>query len=472
MRFNHDPGVWLRQNRSNTIEMSTSSDEQPISSLLVVWVLMIPLIYLASRGQLWFQAENTAQGLVDMSGVSLPDQSGKNILITGSMLAVMSICCFKWSREIARACSQASLLIALAAWATASCVWSQFPSFSFKMGMYLVVNTAFGLFLYRRFTQLQQMRLFYLLGWICLALSYALCLFFPQFGFDATAALGGDAWRGMYTYKNSCAMTTTFLLSVGLFLPTKSIAAKIGKLAFNVLSIVLIYFTQSRTGWVVLIFLLAYLFATKVGAIFDGANRTALLLLEIFIAVPVVTVLYIDREALTYLIGKDPTLSGRSDIWKAVLVAISNRPILGYGYMGFFHGLEGASVNLTLASGWSVSAAHNGFLDVWVMLGAVGLALLVAAFARACKDTFICLRAEYSPYLAWCGSVILLLIVTNMDERAAVVPNDLIWVFCVISCAGVADGAKRIRASTETYALRGGTIKRDALVAPVTHGSL
>src|SRR5271163_4049141 len=184
MRSTDDQNVRLRQDKAGACQMSTTAPEQSVSSLIVVWILMLPLIYLASRGQFWFQAGDTVQGMLDLSGVSAVDQSGKNFLITASMSAIVLINCFLWIRQLRSTLQQASILIALAVWAIASCLWSQFPVVSLKNSIYFAINTIFALFLYRRFTQLQQMRLFYVLGWICLILSYALCLFFPRFGFD------------------------------------------------------------------------------------------------------------------------------------------------------------------------------------------------------------------------------------------------------------------------------------------------
>lgn len=83
--------------------------------------------------------------------------------------------------------------------------------------------------------------------------------------------------------------------------------------------------------------------------------------------------------------GKDPTLTSRTDIWAGVIDAIGRRPLTGYGVGGVW--VDQAS-NVTKAIQRSlefvVFHSHNGFLEVALQLGLVGLALfLVLLFSAA-----------------------------------------------------------------------------------------
>jgi O-antigen ligase len=150
-------------------------------------------------------------------------------------------------------------------------------------------------------------------------------------------------------------------------------------------------------------------------------------------------------SGIFYLVGKDPTLSGRTDIWKAIVVSALKRPILGYGYMAFFNGIKGENANAGLSVQWGgLSASHNGFLDVWVSLGFVGVGLIVYTFYRAFKNAIVCLCGVRSPYLVWCSCVVVLMLVVNLDEKAMMVPNDLIWILYVLACLALYEGAANI----------------------------
>ena len=79
--------------------------------------------------------------------------------------------------------------------------------------------------------------------------------------------------------------------------------------------------------------------------------------------------------------GKDPTFSGRTDIWSAVWGAVVDRPILGYGRGGlFFNPPNDISVDLWRQIGFRAPHAHNGALDLVSQIGVVGLLIFAALF--------------------------------------------------------------------------------------------
>ena len=85
------------------------------------------------------------------------------------------------------------------------------------------------------------------------------------------------------------------------------------------------------------------------------------------------------------LLGKDLTLTGRTEFWPKVLEAIRQRPLLGYGYKGFWQPWQGASnpaAWITTRAGWVAPHSHNGFLDLTIDLGLIGLLLFISSFLQ------------------------------------------------------------------------------------------
>ena len=81
--------------------------------------------------------------------------------------------------------------------------------------------------------------------------------------------------------------------------------------------------------------------------------------------------------------GKDPTFSGRTDIWQAVWGAVVDRPVLGYGRGGlFFSPPNDISIELWRQIGFRAPHAHNGALDLLSQIGIIGLVLFAALFIR------------------------------------------------------------------------------------------
>lgn len=70
------------------------------------------------------------------------------------------------------------------------------------------------------------------------------------------------------------------------------------------------------------------------------------------------------------------TLTGRTDLWAALIPEFLERPWLGYGFSAFWSpaNLE----RMEAVAGFPVVAAHNGFLEELLSTGAVGLLLFMA----------------------------------------------------------------------------------------------
>jgi exopolysaccharide production protein ExoQ len=84
--------------------------------------------------------------------------------------------------------------------------------------------------------------------------------------------------------------------------------------------------------------------------------------------------LLLGRSAETADVG---TLTGRTDLWKALLLYVAKRPWLGYGFDAFWTADHVEAV--TLDQGWLVSHAHSSYIENLLNLGYVGLAAFVVS---------------------------------------------------------------------------------------------
>jgi exopolysaccharide production protein ExoQ len=80
------------------------------------------------------------------------------------------------------------------------------------------------------------------------------------------------------------------------------------------------------------------------------------------------------RSAETADVG---TLTGRTDLWKALLLYVARRPWLGYGFDAFWTAdhVEAVSVD----QGWLVSHAHSSYIENLLNLGILGLTAFVVS---------------------------------------------------------------------------------------------
>ncbi len=126
-------------------------------------------------------------------------------------------------------------------------------------------------------------------------------------------------------------------------------------------------------------------------------------------------------ELFTGILGRDLTLTGRTDIWQAVLNEPIN-PLLGTGYYSFWLGdrVERVSANFY----YQLNEAHNGYLETYLNNGLIGLFLLVILLVSAARQTWkqLTLGSNY-------GALRLAFLVTSViyGMTEAVFRFGLIW---------------------------------------------
>jgi O-antigen ligase len=143
-------------------------------------------------------------------------------------------------------------------------------------------------------------------------------------------------------------------------------------------------------------------------------------------------------------VGRDTTLTGRTVLWSS-LFAMANNPLFGAGFESFWLGPR--LLSLWREFDWGPTQAHNGYLEIYLNLGAVGLALftvfvitsflkirtaLTNAFASDSASADDVVFARYAPAYAFA------MLLYNVTE-ATFKPLNLIFItylLCAFSCAG------------------------------------
>src|SRR5260370_10441352 len=80
----------------------------------------------------------------------------------------------------------------------------------------------------------------------------------------------------------------------------------------------------------------------------------------------------IDTSSFTEMMGRSKDLTGRTDLWRSVGSMILARPLLGYGFSGFWGGASIESYAVENYVGWSPTYSHNGYLEILLRLGVLG----------------------------------------------------------------------------------------------------
>jgi O-antigen ligase len=187
-------------------------------------------------------------------------------------------------------------------------------------------------------------------------------------------------WRGVFTQRNQLGHTMwRAILIFGLMAwpGTRWRGLALMGLAGSAL---LLVGSQSLTAWVVFGGLAVFL--PTVILLNQFREKSALLLVALFLLLAFLLVVVGYWESVLEILGKDETLTGRTGIWAASWQQILQRPWLGFGFKVFW--VPGNTpVEVFGITGWEAPNAHNGYLDLLLDVGVVGLAVFLIGYAVA-----------------------------------------------------------------------------------------
>jgi O-antigen ligase len=171
--------------------------------------------------------------------------------------------------------------------------------------------------------------------------------------------------------------------------------------------------------------------------------------LGVFFAIalaPILVVAVADPDPMLEMIGKDPTLTGRTEIWEFVINSISLKPLLGWGYFAFWLRDNPAAVQIANVMGFFVPEAHNGLLEMLVHIGVVGTAIFIFLFVRNVVLAFRCLRTsakELAISTLMCCAGILLVGITETVLLAPTQSSTSVFFITGLLCEQAVRAAKR-----------------------------
>jgi O-antigen ligase len=154
------------------------------------------------------------------------------------------------------------------------------------------------------------------------------------------------------------------------------------------LAAIFLFFTESKSP--IMLLPLALLFSVVMMKL-RSPTAKFMVAISVPLIICVLTIGSVASETIYGVVEKlisDPTFTGRNDIWEFALDHIAQHPFVGFGYQAFWGTSELVnSWTWTESWGYRASDAHNGYLNIAVMTGLVGLALALGwAFVQPFLD--------------------------------------------------------------------------------------
>lgn len=312
-----------------------------------------------------------------------------------------------------------------------STLWSVEPEVTIRRSVALAGTSAFGLYLAWRFTFSECILL---LAWslsMCAVLSIAFVVLLPDVGVMPGAFFEG-AWRGVFIHKNILAYNMVWAVTALVLAVVTQERRRTMFIVGIVLTVFVVIQARSAGALVVLATLGPMLFIATL-------LRRGNFALAIFAAISMATALLTGSLMLDnwgqvlQLLGRGSTLTGRVGVWNTIWTMIQERLWLGYGYGAFWIGLRAESIRALL--GWVPAHSHNGWLELWLNLGLLGVALVASSFLAALLIVLHRLAKrgdrESAAYLVF----LMVIFTTNLVESRLMQQNALPWVIYVMVTA-------------------------------------
>jgi O-antigen ligase len=339
------------------------------------------------------------------------------------------------SGEAVRLAASSPIVWALVGLAAISFLWSGFPYVTLRRSAALIGGTAFGLYLAVRFKPAEQLHILEMVFGAAAVLSLAFALLLPAEGLMVERFEG--SWRGIFGHKNALGQVMVLGAVVFAYNVRQQSSSRSWRLALLGLSLVMVVLSQSWTAAAALIALSALFLLLTVLKLEPGI---AAVLLLVAIVLAFAGPLWVGANPSTVnswfsqqlaALGKADSLTGRTDLWAAVLHMIRQRPLLGYGYGSFWLGTEGPSQHVFPEIPWVPTHAHNGFLDLWLELGLIGALVFGSASAHGLLRVASHPSADRLKHVLWPLLLLAALTLFNLTGSDLVKRNEISWILYV-----------------------------------------
>jgi O-antigen ligase len=337
----------------------------------------------------------------------------------------------------ARAVLRAPLLIALVGLAAASTVWSVDPSATSRRVVALTFTSLGGVALAARFDWPRLASVFATAFAALAGVSLLLGLLVPDMGRMTELFVG--AWRGVWFEKNSfggnMAVGFVVFVAAAVLVPERRrLWAGCAGLA-----LLLVLLSTSKTS---LLGLLLGGAAVAFVALMKRGPATAVVTVWLAVAsiAGLAAVVVFASDAVFALLGKDATLTGRTEIWTAVTRRVHERPRLGWGYGAIWDSKDvwNPYARITREAGFPAHHAHSSWVEMALGLGVTGLSLWALWWLEAWGRALAGVVANRGAWLA--APFLLVHTLTSLTESVTLTWNDLRWVMFVAVAVKLALG--------------------------------
>lgn len=317
-----------------------------------------------------------------------------------------------------------------------SVYWSNYPEISTRRLVALLGSTLFGIYLAVRYSRKDLIKLLLWVTGIGAILSLVLAVTIPHAGIGP-----GTGWVGIFGQKNSLGRMMVLVIVVWVFHLIERPKNRMMSVTMLAMAVALLLLARSTTSLVIVGGIIPIIVALRF------TQRHGSIALPLLLAINVAFVGAVLWSSSSWsmilkLLGKEPTLTGRTNVWREIWPFIQDRYWNGYGYGGFWVDEDGPSGQLWDRLFLVIPGAHNGFLDLWLDVGLIGLMLFAIAFFATARRSWQLVMRQSDVTDIFPLVFLILLLALNFTESSLVAHNSLNWILFVTISLNVFRGCE------------------------------
>ena len=267
-----------------------------------------------------------------------------------------------------------------------------------------------------------------------LVASVAVAVAFPGYGLVSGDYQAGSL-KGVMLDRNSLAFVLVLGLTAALAFEFRGSFARSSKVILVALFFGGVLWTTSSTGLILAIVAIVLAAVLALLRTVPPSRRGWGLAAGALATSVAVFYVIAHLDELLRLVERDATYTGRTRIWPVVQDVISTRPWLGQGW-GAVWGEAPLHRQINRSVGFDVAHSHNGYLDVQVQVGAVGLALLLCALLLVAVQGVAYYLKSDSSLSSWALIMTVVLLIYNRVETSFSAPSTLFLIFATLVVLG------------------------------------
>jgi O-antigen ligase len=324
----------------------------------------------------------------------------------------------------------AGLLSLMVFWVFASASWSLDPGTTHRRALAVAFTTLFGFYFAASFDGRRMAEIIATTFLFLAAGGLLAAIVYPKMGVQHDINAGD--WRGLWYEKNQMGAMMVYGALAAMAAILAGSPKRKQMIATILICAVMIVMSKSKTS---LVALMLGLGASMMLAIMRRGPATAVIIiwLGVTVLVTAAMVMWIAPELAFKALGKDPSLTGRTEIWTSLLKQSAKQPLTGYGYAVFWREQSVPAQWIRKETGWNVPTAHNGWLDILAQLGWIGVGLCALVLGGALLVSLFRFHKVQDGY--WATLFLAIFLMTTFSESFILERNGIAW---ALACAAVA----------------------------------